>query len=217
MSAAPPAPEAPAAEAALAARQAAALGATVEIGLQLARALCDQVASGAPGPFRQTDPALAYSRIARAIRLTVALEARLEAERAQGMTYAAPARAPEPVERAEDETAEAVEIEAEPEERPERPERETLRESLREDLEDAALLRRPNAEVYAQVCRDLGLTPEPDLFPDGSDNDNRPDEPTASARRLAVPAARAALLRSACAVPFAAHGPAVPPPGRPPP
>lgn len=192
------------------ARQAYALQDLAEAGLQLTRALVDEVVAGRDGPFRGVDPALAYSRLARAIRLTIALEARLGEDGASGVAAARGAAAESGAEAAgleaeADAEAEPV-IETEAAERGERPER----ERFDEQLSDAALLARPNGEVYARICRDLGTTPEPGLFPDLACNDDDAEAACdAAAPAAAAPvrnrsaAGRASLLRSAAAAPFA--------------
>jgi hypothetical protein len=193
-------------------RQSRALEALAEAGVELTRALVDEVVSGREGAFRGVDPALAYSRIGRAVRLAIALEHRLREEPAQAL--AAPAvRADE----ADDGDAAAA-VESEPAEGREHPESERPdSERLREDLSDDALLARPRAEIYALICRDLGHVPEPGLFEPCNDDAAAPEAPPAPARRLACVARRAALLTSAGAGPMAGPGPAFRPFPRPPP
>jgi hypothetical protein len=192
-----------------------------EIGLEMARAVRDQVAARAETPFR--DPALAFSRIARAIRLTVALEARL----AKGDLRERPwDRELPPGARPED--RDAGETPAFPEEdtpdpavpetdRPERPESERERERLhdRQEYAEAALLRRPAAEIYAQVCKDLGQSPEPGLFEPCNDDEAAPEP--APPRRVAAGFGRSALLHSAAPGPLAGQAPILGPFPRAPP
>ena len=59
------------------ARQMGMMAELAEIGMEMARELRDRVVAGAPIGPGESDPMLAYSRLARAIRLTLALEARL--------------------------------------------------------------------------------------------------------------------------------------------
>jgi hypothetical protein len=198
------------------ARQSSALQHLAEAGLQLTRALVDEVAAGREGRFRGVDPALAYSRLARAIRLTIALEARLGED---GAGRAAAESGAEAAELEAEAEAEPV-IETEAAERGERPER----ERFDEQHSDAALLSRPNGEVYARICRDLGTRPEPGLFPDLACNDDEAEDACdTAATAAAAPAgnrsagARASLLRSAAAAPLAGLRVADAPYPRPPP
>ena len=200
-------------------QQSRALRALVEAGVELTRALVDEVVSRRDGAFRGVDPTLAYWRLGRSVRLAIALERSLREAPAQAAVAPPAVRADEEEDEAAVETepadgCEPAETEHPESERPERPER------LREDLSDAALLSRPRAEVYALICRDLGAAPEPGLFEPCNDDTAAPATPAEPAprRRLARGSNRAALLHSAAAVPGAGPAPVLGPPRpRPPP
>jgi hypothetical protein len=146
-------------------RQLQVLGELAEIGLELARA----VEAQAKQPEADVEAAvLAYSRVARAVRQTVMLQSRLirelqaeergEADQAE----AARARRAEVKARVSRILRRAIEAERdEPEsDRPERIER--LKAEAAERLEDYfdELLERPVAEIIADICGDLGLSPD---------------------------------------------------------
>jgi hypothetical protein len=142
-------------------RQLRLLGDLAEIGLELARA----VEAEARGPEADVQAAvLAYSRIARAVRQTVMLQSRLirelqaeeRGEAAQAATLRA--RRAEVKQRLSRIFRRAIEAEHD---QPERIER--LRAEAAERLEDELvrdLLDRPVAEIIADICRDLGLSPD---------------------------------------------------------
>ncbi len=143
-----PAPAAPdAVDAELTARRLEAVDQLVEIGMDLARALRRQVLEpDAPRVFTG-DLALAFSRIARAVRLSVLLAQRLEdglpALAAQGADAeaddaAAQAEPAERLDEGEDERADT--------ERGERGDREA---------DERVWLTRPISALAAQICRDL--------------------------------------------------------------
>jgi hypothetical protein len=155
-----------------------------ELGMQLARAMARQAlaqaeagaaeAPAAGGPGRG-DPGLGFARVARAVRLTLALEARTRegsiarrnavASEAEGPAAGAAARirallAPMvrgPREAEVRRIARDI-IEAEGGERAEALMAE-LHERLDDD-EDYAEPDRPVGEALARICRDLGLTPD---------------------------------------------------------
>jgi hypothetical protein len=180
------------------AQRAATLQELAEIGMDLARALRREVmaAAEAPSPEAATEPragapgmaevGLAFSRISRAVRLTLALEARLEAD------GKAVAQAPRPAsgsaqeillerfrrvwrqadEEHADKVRDAVErlIEVEVEAGAETERAERLRARLDERLEaeagDEDFAGLPIGEAVARICRDLGLTPDWGLWDD---------------------------------------------------
>jgi len=86
--------DAPSGEAGRAARRLALLAELAETGMDLARAVHRQATGEAQDGSPPADPALAFSRISRAVRLTLALEARIEADRAAA-TAARPPRPPD--------------------------------------------------------------------------------------------------------------------------
>lgn len=160
--------------------------ALTEVGLELLRGL-KAAAAG-------RDPVLAYCRLSRSLRLTLMLEARLEAIVEGGAAALAAERA----------TAAAADIPApEPLETEARAERaqgaETGRERDREAPDEIdAFLTRPLTEVAAAVCEGLGLAPDKarealDAFADLAANDDgagAETAPPAGARAGASPARR---------------------------
>ena len=155
-----------------------------EIGMDLARALRRQVLEPEDGPAMAAgvDPALAFSRLARAVRLTVALKARLD------MPAAAEAKAPPPPEqKAQTDRVrgrlaaralglvrrEAVRqvilrtVETEARERGDTDDLEDRLVALHERFEDEAdvhrFIGRPVVELVGELCRELGVTPAPGL------------------------------------------------------
>jgi len=127
-----------------------------EVGLEIAVALEAQAKGG--DPVVQGDIAMAYSRVARAVRQTIMLQSRLiedlqahETSRAAGRA-AAHARAARIVRGVidDDRTNDA--------ERAERLAAEAAERLREEDFGD--LLSRPFADAVADICRDLGLSPD---------------------------------------------------------
>ncbi len=155
----PPAPTAPdAVDAELTARRMEAVDRLVEIGLALAEALRRQVLE--PDALRvfAGDLALAFSRIARAVRLTVLLAQRLEdglpaleaaGARAEADDAAAQAEPAERFDEGEDERADT--------ERGERGDREA---------DERVWLTRPISALAAQICRDLDAPYDAALWED---------------------------------------------------
>ena len=148
-----------------------------EIGMDIARAVRAEAvadAGGEPAPsrFGRAEPGLVFSRIARAVRQTLALEARFAQEVEQ-------ARAEHERRRANVEhlifqhrqedirefVAKAIEAEAEQRDTPES-DVERLLDDLDERLEDGryddalADPDAPIAELVARICDDLGVTPD---------------------------------------------------------
>jgi hypothetical protein len=125
-----------------------------EVGMKLVRTLDPQ-----RGPASVRDPIAAYCRLSRALRLTLLLEARLEALARGGaaamtaerrLAAGAPEGAPQ--------DAEAVEA-VEAVEHAEADDAEARRERDREGPDEIdRFLARPLTEVAAAVCRDLGLS-----------------------------------------------------------
>jgi hypothetical protein len=161
-------------------RQLQALGELAELGLDIARAVARQAASQTPGEaFPETLPAttrapqvvkgdvsLAYARVARAVRLTIALQSRLlqdlqaldevaERHLHGGRSNAArerKARIRRILRRVIDaevgEAADGDRLAGE------------VRERLEHDDIYGDVLARPVGELVAMICRDLGLSPD---------------------------------------------------------
>jgi len=145
-------------------RQLAMLGRLAEAGLNIALAIEREATSPSPGPDEApaghgSDPALAYARVSRAVRLTLALQSnllkdlraldrgRFEVRRERRRKVE---RIVERVIRAEHDgmDGEAERLADEASERLEY-------DDIYGDLAD-----RPVSEVVAEVCRDLGLSPD---------------------------------------------------------
>ncbi|HTK34080.1 MAG TPA: hypothetical protein VL358_02180 [Caulobacteraceae bacterium] len=161
---APPA-DAGAAARALTQRQLAMLTRLAEIGMDIAEACGRQArasldgetpaeAAGPEGLFR-TDPGLAFARVARAVRLTIALQSRLSKDAAaldRARAEARRARIHRLVERAieaEHEDADAIDRLSD-----------DAWERLNEEEDWDGLDARPLAQTVARICRDLGLAPD---------------------------------------------------------
>ncbi len=145
--------------------QLAQLARLAEIGMEIAEAAGRQARGLAEGEQPASDPALSFSRAARAVRLTIALQARLVAERAASERAAGAARASEAsrrrdrihtkVERALEQVAEAEGAEADAVEHLSSAAWEKLTET-----DDEELLDLPMEELVARICADLGLSPD---------------------------------------------------------
>lgn len=141
-----------------------------EIGMRLARRLDAQAEEPDAG-----DVGLVFSRIARAVRQTLALEARLEAELA-GLTRQAAAER----ERAAEQAARAPyyargrivrravvrAIEADTDDDDVEQLVEDLDERLCDREDDADFLDRPIGELVASICKDLGVRADLSLWED---------------------------------------------------
>ena len=167
----------------LRAQQLAMLQELAEIGMQMARAVRDEAlapvepadedAPKPPSRFGSGDLGLVYSRIARAVRQTLALQIRIaefiekvrlerEQRRVAAIRTAADARQQE----IRDYVAEAIEAEAAERNTPER-EVERLLDDLDErlddgDYDDSASI----GDLVARICADLGVTPDWSLWED---------------------------------------------------
>jgi hypothetical protein len=117
--------------------------------------------------------ALAYSRITRAVRLTIALKAKLadegrvrkerdEAAEVKRLWECEEQRIDRRRDQVERLVEQAIETEASEGERDRL--MSGLRERLDEDDIDAKLTDRPIGEVLARICRDLGIEPDPSLW-----------------------------------------------------
>jgi hypothetical protein len=134
-------------------RHLAMLARLAEIGMEIAEEAGRQAPGEAGKGPQAADPALSFARTARAVRLTIALEARLAADRLA-------TRRPEAARR-RDRIHTKVERALEAE-RDDADEVETLATAAWEQLtetDDADLLDRPIHEVVARICADLGLSP----------------------------------------------------------
>jgi len=168
-----------------AARQLAMLQELAEIGMQIARAVRDEaLALAAPADedapprsrFGNGDLGLVYSRVARAVRQTVALETRVageietaRVERARRRDAALRWAADERQHEIRDYVAEAIEAEAVEKESSER-EVERLLDDLDERLDagqyDDTLQTAPVGELVERICADLGVIPDWSLWDD---------------------------------------------------
>ena len=156
-------------------RQLELLGELAELGLYVARAV-ERQASGraepAGGPVFQGDPALAYARVSRAVRLTLMLQARLIEDLKAQDAGAATARteAPREPDRVSPEYQRKVRLEriverlAEAEHPDGDDEVSDLVTEAGERLDDedlyGDLMDRPLSELVARLCQDLGLEPD---------------------------------------------------------
>jgi hypothetical protein len=140
-----------------------------EIGMDLAREVRVQALAPALAEPASADFGLMFSRIARAVRQTLALEAKLAEDRTKARTEAAQRRLAQArahggrrklriehiVERA---------IEAESDGRAREDLLGDLYERLLDHEEVADFAERPIAEWVTRICRDLGVTPDPSLW-----------------------------------------------------
>ena len=138
-----------------------------EIGMELARLVRRQAAEqAAANPDGAVDESLGlvFARIARAVRQTFALEARLAEERQMAQAATAARR----VERRKTQVRTAVErvLDAEADESEAENLVYDLTERLESDYEDADFTDRPIGELVARICRDLGVTPDWSLWQD---------------------------------------------------
>jgi hypothetical protein len=154
-----------------------------EIGLTLARAVCAQAtgeaAPDAP-PIVSTDLGLTASRIARAVRQTVALEARLAEDRRAGQADRAAKRAQETKVRAwlrKAKVQDIVERAIEAQETGDAAEDllSDLAERLADPDDEAVFADRPLPDLVARICRDLGVTPPTGLWDDADWGIAEPD------------------------------------------
>ena len=169
----PAGPEGVAAPRALIERQLWVLGRLAEAGLNLALAIERQGTAEDAGPAAASDVALAYGRVSRAVRLTLALQAKVIQD-LQALDEIAARRLDGDCDRAErerrslaqqrkDRVQRIVErvIEAET---PCETEVDRLADAAAERLEHddiyGDLATRPVGEIIALVCRDLGLSPD---------------------------------------------------------
>jgi len=174
----------PAAEiAALRVRQ---LGVLAEIGLGMAKRVAREIEAAEVGGLDTSVPSLAYDRIARAVRLSLMLQERLQAAEAARVKQAAAERAARPVwekmaeERAEarrkaappsrrDKAVQAVEAMIERQAGDTQAEYDAMARTFRERLEDYGerdFARRPLSAIIAEICNALGVEPDWTLWAD---------------------------------------------------
>jgi hypothetical protein len=164
-------------------RQLAMLQELAEIGMQIARAVREEALAraepadaDAPSRFGTGDLGLIYSRVARAVRQTLALEARVaddsetaKVQREQRRVAAIRWAAHERRQQVRGYVTQAIEAEAAERNTPES-EVERLLDDLDERLEDGdsgdALADAPIGELVAGICADLGVTPDWSLWDD---------------------------------------------------
>lgn len=140
-----------------------------EVGMEMVRALRDEAV--AEDGKSAGELALTFSRVARAVRQTVALEARL-AEGHEIMAFRArsaePARAPRPVSPNQFRRTEIGRVVGEMIDLtiPDDDQREPFYEALYDRIDDvpAATFERPMGVMIAEICRDLGLEPDWSLW-----------------------------------------------------
>jgi hypothetical protein len=140
-----------------------------ELGMTLARTLVAQAEDGAEAASQ-----LAYARIARAVRQTLALEAKLADEsqvrrekQAREYSYQRQAKVRRLVER-------AIEADADDSDT------DTLLDDLNErlaDPDDTDFTNRPLIDVVAAICKDLGVTFDPSPWQDEPETAADPDPP----------------------------------------
>lgn len=138
-----------------------------EIGLELARLVRRKaVEQAAANPDGAVDESLGlvFARIARAVRQTFALEAKLAEDRRTAEAATTARR----VERRKTRVRTAVErvLDAEAEESDAENLFYDLTERLETDYDDADFAGRPIGELVARICRDLGVTPDWSLWQD---------------------------------------------------
>ena len=144
-----------------------------EIGMQLARAVRDE-ALEAPTE-RAAELALTFSRVARAVRQTVALEARLARDAETQAQDAADRRERRAagerfdlIRRRKAQVRDVVEraIETDPADNDRERLLDDLYERLEDDLYDADFAEQPVGELIARICKDLGVAVDPGLWAD---------------------------------------------------
>jgi hypothetical protein len=140
----------------LAERQIEALGELVGIGLKIARAIEAQVDEAGAGPQAMAElnaAAIAYARVARAVRQSIMLQSRLSEAQAARTAKARDLRG-----RVSRIVRHAIEDEHDDAEQVERLAGEAA-ERLEQERDDDVLMR-PIREIAADICRDLGLSPD---------------------------------------------------------
>ena len=150
-----------------------------DIGMEIARAVQGEVRAKAEAepPRSVAELGLAFSRVSRAVRQTLALEARLEddrlaRERAAEAAEEAKSQADgEMAERAAKVKAKLMQLLYPDRERDHRwddEDFETLHDDPDDERDEGFVADRPAADVVAGVCGDLGIEPDLRLWTDGS-------------------------------------------------
>jgi hypothetical protein len=162
------------AAAALLAGRIARLEVLVDVGLGLTRRLARDADEVEVGRLDVGAVALAYSRLAKAVRQTIALQARLEADAAAGQAaearpfWEAPARPPLILTR-RDKAVSAVELAIDLEAGESEAKFERLDSALAdelEDLDDDVFDERPIGAIVVEICEALGVEPDLSLWED---------------------------------------------------
>jgi hypothetical protein len=142
-----------------------------EIGMDLAREVRRQALDQTGEAPSAADLALTFSRIARAVRQTVALEAKLAEERQKAdadhlrrLAQEASARGRRRKKLIEDAVERAIEAEAHGETAEAL--LDDLYERLQDPRDDADYADRPIGELIARICKALGVTPDPSVWED---------------------------------------------------
>jgi hypothetical protein len=136
-----------------------------------AKAVAQAVAPEEPAKAGKADPVLAFTRVARAVRQTIALEAQLaEDHRTRGEKTETARKQRAAAARDEhranqlDKVERVVEATLDAKAGKDWRERERLEDEFRERLKDfddyAHCGKRPIGEIIARICRDLGVTPD---------------------------------------------------------
>ena len=162
-----------------------------ELGMRLTRTL---VAQAEQTPGAEADPQLAYARLTRSIRQTMALETRLADDQkvrrerqARQHRYERQAQVRRRVERAIDADADEADID-------------DLLCDLNErlsDPDDTDFTNRPLIEVVASICRDLGVAFDPAQWQDEDWPPETPPPPRLNVQSLPPPTSRHPGFRKA--------------------
>ncbi len=145
------------------------------LGMRMARALCEEVEAREETPQRRAgDPALMISRIARAVRLSLALETRLlegaQAQRGRDVAEAGRRREAERSTRIERRQGvrllveDAIDIEGPQDQERQEALLAEADERLADPAEDARFQDCSDAEWAAAICADLGVPFNPDAW-----------------------------------------------------
>jgi hypothetical protein len=137
-----------------------------EIGMNLAREVSRQALDQSQDAPPAADLALTFSRIARAVRQTVALEAKLAEGPAQRPPLSVSDRWRSARRKRQVSEIVAGVIDAEVGEYDVEGLHDDLQERLDDGDEEADFADRPIGELVARICRDLGITPDWSLFED---------------------------------------------------
>ena len=158
--------------AALLAARIARLEVLVDVGLGLTRRLAREADEAEVGTLDLGAVALAYSRLAKAVRQTLFLQARLEAdaaaEAAARPLWSSPVRPPRAPTR-QDKAVDAVRLAIEAEAGEDRAKYERLDAAFGDELDDLdedAFDERPIGAIVVEICEALGIAPSLNLWAD---------------------------------------------------